>query len=89
MCEGERAEKEVRGRVCSSVSSRDCDKWLSMTLTMKERFSTAWEEEKEREVGETWKEMRERSSKRVVLPVCRTGCNGLESDTFKPRARFC
>lgn len=31
------------------LSSRDCDKWLSMTLTMKERFSSAWRGERERE----------------------------------------
>lgn len=24
------------------LSVRDCDKWLSMTLTMKERLSSAW-----------------------------------------------
>lgn len=30
--------KVKRRRGCS----RDCDKWLSMTLTMKERFSSAW-----------------------------------------------
>lgn len=29
------------------LSSRDCDKWLSMTLTMKERFSSAWRGERE------------------------------------------
>lgn len=30
------------------LSSRDCDKWLSRTLTMKERFSTAWRGEERR-----------------------------------------
>lgn len=30
------------------LSSRDCDKWLSMTLTMKERFSSAWRRERGR-----------------------------------------
>lgn len=30
------------------LSSRDCDKWLSMTLTMKERFSAAWKEGRKR-----------------------------------------
>lgn len=29
------------------LSSRDCDKWLSMTLTMKEWFSSAQREERE------------------------------------------
>lgn len=42
------------------LSSRDCDKWLSMTLTMKDRFSSAWrggrkmgrqKEMREREIG--------------------------------------
>lgn len=31
------------------LSKRDCDKWLSMTLTMKERFSSAWRGEKGRQ----------------------------------------
>lgn len=31
------------------LSSRDCDKWFSMTLTMKERFSSAWRGEEGRE----------------------------------------
>lgn len=37
------------------LSSRDCDKWLSMTLTMKERFSlcTAKEEREMVEKRET------------------------------------
>lgn len=39
------------------LSSRDCDKWLSMTLTMKDRFSSAWSGG--REMGRQ-KEMRER-----------------------------
>lgn len=28
--------------------SRDCDKWLSMTLTVEERFSSAWRGERGR-----------------------------------------
>lgn len=63
------------------LSSRDCDKWLSMTLTMKERFSSAWRGE--RATGE-----KGRGSSRVLLPRRRPGCIGFESDTLKPRARF-
>lgn len=69
------------------LSSRDCDKWLSMTLTMKERFSSAWR---------GGREMRERGGKTEgnegeaargvsVAPLCRPGCIG---DTLKSRARF-
>lgn len=67
------------------LSSGDCDKWLSMTLTMKERFSSAGRGEKGRrkEGNES-----ERSSSRVLLPQWRSGCIGLESDTLKPRTRF-
>lgn len=69
------------------LSSRDCDKWLSMTLTMKDRFSSAWRGG--RETGRQ-KEMREREREAAggLLPLCRPGCIGLESDTLKPRARF-
>lgn len=49
VCEGERAVAKERGRGCS----RDGDRWLSMTLTMKERFSSEWthREEGEEETG--------------------------------------
>lgn len=30
------------GGMQQQLSVRDCDKWLSMTLTMKERLSSAW-----------------------------------------------
>lgn len=46
------------GEGMQQLSSRDCDKWLSMTLPMKERFSSAWEERGIRED----RRKRERSS---------------------------
>lgn len=57
------------------LSSRDCDKWLSMTLTMKERFSSAWRGE--RDMGERggWKEMRVREAARGFC--CLSGVRGV------------
>lgn len=73
------------------LSSRDCDKWLSMTLTMKESvFFHPHGEEKgakgEKVVGD---ERRERNGKRFLSLLWRPSCAGAEVDTLKPRARFC
>lgn len=73
------------------LSSRDCDKWLRMTLTMKERFSSAGRggEREIREKGRPEKANKgESSSSRVLLPLWLPGCIGSESDTLKPRTRF-
>lgn len=50
------------------LSSRDCDKWLSMTLTMKERFSSAWRGE--RALGEKWKAEGNERGKEAARGLC-------------------
>lgn len=64
------------------LSIRDCDKWLSMTLTMKERFSSVLREAEERRTEAN------RKGWRGVLPWRCSGRISLESHTLKSRARF-
>lgn len=73
------------------LSSRDCDKWLSMTLTMKESVFFVRMERREGAKGEkvVGDERRGRNGKRFLSPLWRPSCAGAEVDTLKPRARFC
>lgn len=60
------------------LSSRDCDKWLSMTLTMKERFSSAgrWEGREDRRKRKREREREREAARGFVLPRWRPGCIG-------------